>query len=485
MNEIKRRNNEKEFVNSFAKNIGYPVWDKAIVSSNHKNPQQSGFTNVVNEDTSFVYIPLVIENDVAINGYIMTVVSDSSMNIVYRLAQDYKNYHFEETTTQLSATQFAYSMIRLNSHVFGNMEYTITDKRLFSSDTTQYHTQKITLTSQSTGDGSNGLLNENVICSEITWQGIHCGTPLYCAQRGSCDLCGTYCYMETVGGVTICYGDGTPSIPPTEGSPPTGGGTPTTGGGGGDIPHDYPCTPTPIPNVVDNPLPPCPPPTGGTGWNPNDFNINNPCNVVDSLLRSIPFRQNLKKLRDSCVLNYEKSIMFKNAFTPGTYASVMGTGQASATDTMEVTLDVSEPQDGVMHDHPKGSRIFGADDFYQLATLWREHKVQNSKTFTFSLVTDTTSYIIMITDSVKFNAFVNAWLKNLDLATKFSTLYYDTYHMDDDLPIGQKEINFFKAIQTWQAAGPGIKLFKGNADMTSFNPIKLVNGTLIKPDPCY
>ncbi len=322
LNEIRRRNDIKPFVTEFATKNGYPVWEKALIRSKSQVSHQSGFANNAQEDTStLVYVPLVLETESKVNGYILAVITDSSMPIVYRLAQDYKNYAFEESENELSATQFAYSMIILNKNVFGINSYKINDPRLFSSDTLHNQTTQITLSSQSIegfSDGSSGSTNllGNVICSDITWQGIHCGTPNYCQAHGGCDLCGTYCWLETMG-ATTCYGDGTPSIPPTEGGPPTGaGGTPTGGGGDGDIPHDYPCTPVLQQQVIDDPLPPCPEPGDGTGWDPNAFTINNPCDVVDSLVRSTSFQHHLKTLRDSCSLNHEKIIVFKNAFTP-------------------------------------------------------------------------------------------------------------------------------------------------------------------------
>ncbi len=93
----------------------------------------------------------------------------------------------------------------------------------------------------------------------------------------------------------------------------------------------------------------------------------------------------------------------------------------------------------------------------------------------------------MIEDTVKFRTFINIWMDTYEHIVAFSQNYYVTYQMDNDLTIGEKEVNFFKAMNSYPPNGPGcgLKLFRGNEDMTSFAPIKLVNGTLIKPNPCY
>jgi hypothetical protein len=365
-------------------------------------------------------------------------------------------------------------MIMLNNLVFGNTVYQITDHRLFSTDTLHNKVYMLTIS-------ESPAQLQGMICVTTTTEGYFCGTPSYegCNGPYGCDRCGNQCYSTGYSSTSEClfYDDnGNPQPLP-----------PGTGGGGGGIPYSYPCTNgNNLMNIAPGePLPTCPPPNNGSGWNPNPpLNLNTPCGVIDSLLKTSHFTNNLQNLRDSCTKNYEKAITIRNPFIPLLYDSTIFTGLPSDTDTMEVNIDMPIPIDGYMHNHPKGSKIFGADDIFQMAKTFLSSRINNTQIFTFSVVSDSTSYVIMISDLVKFQAFVNTWFSTLEKAELFSNFYYDTYEMDKNISIQQKEINFFKALNTFPNSGSGIKLFRGNQNMTIFSPIKLNSNGQIRPDPC-
>ena len=69
------------------------------------------------------------------------------------------------------------------------------------------------------------------------------------------------------------------------------------------------------------------------------------------------------------------------------------------------------------------------------------------KTFTFTLVTDSTSYVLMISDSLEFRNFVNTWLDTDKHLEDFGTFFYDTYNVaGNGLTIAQKEKNLLEVL---------------------------------------
>ncbi len=282
INEIKKRNNNKEFITAFVKQHGYPVWNKVLIGKNIKPRYENSFTNAVNDSSIIAYIPYVLEDSTKINGYIVASISDS-ITLGYRQANEYVNHSFDAPVNGVSdATKFATVMMQLNQLVFGNNEYYITDRRLFGSTTEHIEINKVKL-----GATEGGVLSQNFaeaeICSTVTTSGWQCGTPNYhgCNDADGCDHCITYCYpVDIISEVcwTFEVGDGgggetgTGTAPGGNAPPPPGSGG---GGSGSGIPPADPCNSTP-----DNPTNPytaqsnivdpgnCPPPTGGPGWVP-------------------------------------------------------------------------------------------------------------------------------------------------------------------------------------------------------------------------
>lgn len=70
INEIKKRNTKNEFVTAFAKNNGYPVWDKAIIKTRRRESNITSFANSVPTNDSFALIPFVLADSNFVNGYI-------------------------------------------------------------------------------------------------------------------------------------------------------------------------------------------------------------------------------------------------------------------------------------------------------------------------------------------------------------------------------------------------------------------------------
>ncbi len=100
------------------------------------------------------------------------------------------------------------------------------------------------------------------------------------------------------------------------------------------------------------------------------------------------------------------------------------------------------------------------------------------RTFTFGLVTSHTSYVLVITDAFKFRDFGENYIKTGQL--KF--LLYLKYKIHESNTDDENEKRLLNALKY---ADCGLKVFKGDATMSNFNPIKISDdNSSVVPDPC-
>lgn len=473
--EIKTRNAGSGFVSEFAVRNGFPVWDKPIISYSVNKSAVSKLARSNSEEPvtdTFAYIPIVPENSDRVNGFILAKISNG-VELLYSLAQDYKAFSFDNGGNLNDATQFVITNLLLNKEVFGVADYTITDYQLFTGDPEHDRANQLSI---------EGRLAAGE-CAIISWESWHCGTPDDVACQNGCDHCGGLCYPIT-SSIEICTAPNTVNWPAGGiGINPSGGGS--GGGGGGEIPHYYPCISSPAPLLPGDPTPTCPAPGPGSGWETHTFNPNNPCDVLDSLLKTTNFKNHLKMLRDSTVLNYEKGVSFTNGLNPANYTSQTYSGTP---DSSNVNIVLTQPADGIMHSHdnrPNRLHNFSAEDIYKLAYYWSIGQVSSFQTFTYTVVTDSTAYILMVTNPAQFINFAQTWFNTAEHFEAFKTHMYRNHHYGDaGNSILQDEINFLSALQAPPINGGGFKLFRGNSDMTIFTPIKLNSNGQIRPDPC-
>lgn len=479
ISEINQRNCEKEFVTNFALKNGFPIWDKPIISYPEKKPiLANNFSQSNIEDPAadtFAYIPIVPENSDKVNGFILAKISNG-VELLYSLAQDYKAFSFESNGNLNDASKFVLTNLLLNKEVFGVSNYKITDYNLFTGDPET--------------DKANSLSIEGKLaagqCAIISWQTQHCGTPNYSGCIPTCDNCGTYCYPIT-SSIEICIAPNTVNWPPGGIGINTNGGGGSSGSGGGEIPHYYPCTSTPQSVLPGDPPPPCPAPGPGSGWTPQPFNANNPCNVVDSLLKTQTFSKLLSKLRDSTPNSYEIGYSQTNTLNPSIYSENYFSGQ-NEPDSLSVNVILNGAADGVAHNHnnnPLRLHNFSAEDIYKLAYYWSIGKINNLSTFSYTVVTDSTSYILMIEDSTAFISFARTWFDSERHFDAFKThLYINHGYAKDGNSIADDEKTFLSALQDPPLNGAGFKLFRGNKSMSGFTPIHVLASGLVKPNPC-
>ncbi|MBN8834138.1 MAG: hypothetical protein ABS68_02555 [Niastella sp. SCN 39-18] len=273
MEEIKKRNEEKEFITQFAKENGYPVWNKVIIGTSIQQNNETSFINNNSnaEIDTTILIPFVLVGENTVEGFIKAEVKQRTIDLSYSLAKDYKAYEFKQDNSRASSTSFAYLNILLNKVVFGVNDYTITDPRLFSTDTGHVNSNNIHINDMNITFSTENTYRYITLCGSTTTQYGFCGTPDFCRRNRGCDAgnCPTgqcYFYYTTS---TTCISTLIPLPDPMQGGGGTGG-----YGNTGEIPHAYPCT------TPDNPTDPytaqsnvvdpgnCPPPSGGPGWVP-------------------------------------------------------------------------------------------------------------------------------------------------------------------------------------------------------------------------
>ena len=277
INEIKRRNNVKEFISKFAATNGYPVWNKVLMGTSQKQYAHASLAgNSLDGVTdTTILIPFVMEGELLVKGFIRATLNDS-VSLSYSLAKDYKAYEEKLDNSKTASSAFAMLSMALNKIVFNEEYYKITNPKILSTDTAHIATQKIKLNEINFSITDSANMRYLILCSSFTQTQAVCGTPgaAVCSDEDGCDAgsCPTNsCHLVTTT-TNICTGIDYPDI---LGS--TGGGSTGEGGGsngGGPIPYVYPCEGTqnnPAPftatNNIEDPGD-CPEPGEGDGWIP-------------------------------------------------------------------------------------------------------------------------------------------------------------------------------------------------------------------------
>ena len=273
INEIKRRNNVKEFVTKFAATNGYPVWNKVLMGTSQKQYAHASLNgNCLDGATdTTILIPFVMEGEFSVKGFIKATLNDS-VSLSYSLAKDYKAYEEKLDNSKTASSAFAMLSMVLNKTVFNEDYYKITNPKLFSEDTLHKKTTKIKINDNNFSITDSAGFKYANYCITQTITTYYCGTPTaaVCNDADGCDAgaCPTgQCFLISDVTTTSCYGFelGMPDY-----TLPGGG----DNGGGGEIPYVYPCETTqnnPSPFMATNSIvdtSDCPVPGPGDGWIP-------------------------------------------------------------------------------------------------------------------------------------------------------------------------------------------------------------------------
>ena len=269
--EMKKRNAENEYIVKFAKENGYPVWDKAIISFNDNTPASftGSSSNITGDEDTTVVLPLVPAGMQKVTGFVTANENDSIRLDLYR-GGDYSKYTFEDRPgTEVNADKAVLQIMALNKMVFGYTSFKVSDNRLFSNESVynpSAHPYRVTM--------KDTVLTQNLIAHcqayvitlymEVWYSdGSHIEIEIshWTYWVGNCGSETSGSGSSGTGGSGFPIGNGGTNPGPT-------GGSPGTGGGGGGTPSSYPCPSTmdrtisamPCDGVPPPPIDPTPPP---------------------------------------------------------------------------------------------------------------------------------------------------------------------------------------------------------------------------------
>jgi hypothetical protein len=251
LENLKEKNSKFEFVENFVMENGYPIWDKAIISTKTRS-YNSIINSVSGQTDTIIQIPLVLPNTSKVNGFIAAVLNDS-INYNLYIGKDYYKYSFNDVPEDsINADKAAMQIMLLDKAVFGFTDFAINDNRLFSNQN-NYNInapQRIIKISNNNGNIGNIVpACESVI---IDWFVIDCGFYGNCTINWyqQINVCPNY---GGGSGGGIPSGGGSPFPPPLGGTgiPCSGcgsgpSGSPNGTGSGGTGNGGLGWTPTPI-----------------------------------------------------------------------------------------------------------------------------------------------------------------------------------------------------------------------------------------------
>jgi hypothetical protein len=442
-----KKNEVTGIASTIANTYGIPYWDKTLLFE-----ESSTSRSQTNEPVIIAYIPLLQSNATSVKTQLTVRLNTADTSFEILTAGQYAQFGFiPNDTTALNGLKVFRLFAEHDRNIFGYTKFNIADNRILLGQNTfpvdmNRHYQVTLLSMPLTTSG-------RVLAAPAPLPHSSCLVVKDYEAEGY-----TVTYTQ-VGQVCVVSSYGLNDNPGWDtGGGGSGGGSSGGTGGGGNPP----------------------------GWVPvPDEGVfpRNPCEVVDSLLKTTAFMQHLINLRNATNLNYETGISFTLPDTAGsTHTNYTGQG------LLAVTIAPATPVDGIMHNHynnPERLSIFSANDIVALAYNFVHHEIRDIKTFTYTLVTDSTSYIIMIEDSTKFMNFVNIWFDSDRHIENFSTQLYENYNVGAaGVSILDNEKNFLQGMNSYPPSGCGLKLFKGNLSMTEFTPIQLNSSNQIVSATC-
>jgi uncharacterized membrane protein YgcG len=465
--KMKQVNVTSEFVKSFVKNNGYPVWDKALIQSKRRVASASSRGSSASaEDADTIVIIPVVQVDIAfVDGFITATLNDSVNLDLYR-SGDYSAYSFNNVPTDsISADKAAMQIMYFNYRVFGYTRFEVSDNRLLSNDavldTSKPHRVFEISSVQEppqtlTGNESN-LLLAVAMCIDI-YQSVPC-IGIFIDQRIGCSVyIGQSCYtiyVDTGGGGGGSGGGSTGG----GGDPGGGGGTPGTfpcaNSQGRGIAIANPCGPANPPPV--NPIPPLKP----------------PCETVTDFFQIPNVGSGYQTVAGYASGNTEMAYAFNN-----TGNGVLSTGIPNQ---HEVGINLVANCIGYVHCHNPGCdyHLFSYEDMEQLYRNVAFGRVTEG-TVIGLIASDGTPYMLTIQNKTAFLNAMSTFISDEPDEYERDRKYFQYFEGLDNA--AQKEYAFLKFMGDINA---GVGLVKGNSFLNDFTELKLSSdGTDVIEIPC-
>jgi hypothetical protein len=451
--QLENENSIKEFASSFAVTNGYAIWNKVEI---HIVPNNSSSfaAKASSANDTLVIVPLVLNNTNKVNGFLYSKVNQTA-NVFFFLRSDYSFFPFGKLKDiNYNAEKFQLEIMSLDKLVFGHTKFTVLDNKLFRNINNQFVdtiNQYVQISLPDYVTSFTPSITTPAACIP-TCQTIFCrsGNSFSSAPPPSSSSYITFPCHFTYCDETFCW----EPIPVPDPMPGGGGSGPAGGTGphGGGAPGGGGTTPDP-------PIPP----------------YISPCKVIDSLLANTTYSQYFQYLYDSIGSNREKGLALFDPFL-ATSNAVLVNGEPGK---LKINQTLAIPADGFIHTHyidPKALSVFSSDDFQSMYNWYSAGKMKNITTFTMAVITQNTSYIIMIEDPDKFQVFGNNFMGNID------DMLYTGYGIHEDSSATANEKHMLQGLQTLNA---GLKVFKGNSNFTNFSPIKYSSTTnSVEYGPC-
>lgn len=430
-----------------------------------------------------------MNNTKRVNGYIKAIINDS-ISLSYKLAKDYKAFPqiLSNSDSGFTSTKFAGLIMLLEKDVFGYSKFKITDYENIFKDNAGVYNHNAPFLVQ-IENGASNVVTTMTVC--YTVQSGHCNCY---RDDGSCDMCMEYCAWELCLDYDVELGGG----PIGGGGGPIGGGGPAAGdggGGSGGIPYDPPpCNPNPPinPNIVANnvvpggPLPPCPPPGGGPGWEPLPPIItNDPCDpYISTLQNDNNFSAKFRELGTYLTLPHEMGYEVQEREN-NIYSSLLSGNATSYGGSVNFPNQVDI--NGVIHSHFRGiGEMFSPGDIISIAKTFLKNEARDKANLFMGVATEGGNYLIKVTDTAKFRLLANKVAGSEEKELKFRSKYNDKFNFMNNAYANEK--GFLQMFDDFRIGG-GMTLYRDDEDCKKWKALSLrtnANGTnTIDENNCY
>lgn len=359
-NYLQRKNETLHFVDRTIKQIGYPYWDKAIItkmaSATHRS---AGDSNIV------VYVPFVRDSQTYVNASLVVKMTSADTSFNYLCDWQYSQMPNTPASPVDSAERFALFLMVMDNAVFGHRDFAITDPQLFTYNGNTVSSVHITLLNQTGRYGQSNVMAASVpacINAALNLTGcVNCG-----------NVTTQQCWNEYYGVNTNGTGGGS-------GGGSGGGGS---SGGGGTPPS---CTGTGC----------------GTGWIPVSPTGCNP--FISTLAGDSAFKNRFKALNTPQATNngFESGYAVFDRATSN-YSYVEG----SAFNPL-ITWNIPSPVEGLLHCHYNGlNNIFSADDILFMAQIYLAGFAKDSANLFFGMTSHSgLPYLVKVSNTARFRTF--------------------------------------------------------------------------------
>jgi len=378
---LERKNATGHFVPGWAGRFGYPVWEKAFVTT--RVSAASSFAAGSTDSTTIIHIPLLFDQDTRVHTDL--VVRMRSTDTSYRLIRDdqYDEFGFESQADSLPNAAKLFTVFANHEHnLFGRTRFRLLDNRILkglpgiTTDTTHRYALELDTLSNNSSNASAPVTSSSCLMVQDM---IAAGYTVQYHKIGTACIIDSY-YFGNAGG----SGSG------------NGGGTGPGGPNGGDS-------------------------TSGPGWEPDEDLTYLPC-VLAALINSnagklfkpVNVRNQLAALTATVATDtLERSFSFGWDNTNTSQVTVIRTGV-----TYSAPIIVTDPNftiQAAAHTHPATAYpVFSAGDFYAIAS---GNAINPYLRHFFVTSPSGTMYALSVYDASKLAAFVAAHPRSINFDT--------------------------------------------------------------------